>query len=481
MEEKERLEKLEPGEALADREEKAEPIEAGSGRKDRREAGFNMDGELSVEAVRRWLLWAGLALGICLAASCILGTVFFMQNRKPAMLLTLDGKDSRELVLNRKGGVIRKNGNPDSMAGLSLRECCDRLLEELHGAQLLEDQEAALFTVRPIEGAVRVDTERTAEEIAIAAELFLTTRQAKGTVYAGGISEKPEILELARENGCSVGKAAMVRDLLERNVRVRESDCGRLCQMDMGALYREMKQKNYQTSFLEATAGKLYQVKEDRPAGTESGETADGEPGTETDGSSGAEEEKTEAGKSGSGAGSPSRDRGFGQPAGGAEEETVKEGQEGELPPEEDSGTSRGEDTSPEELENGEASGTKAESESRGPSETGMGPEEAETTAPPEASKAAPETTAPPETSEAVPETAAEPETPAAPETSAPAAGTAAPEPSTAAPGTLTPVSPTPEETPAPETEPPRPPETPPATEPHTVGPGILEDVVPAG
>ncbi len=41
-------------------------------------------------------------------------------------------------------------------------------------------REAALFTVRPIEGAVRVDTERMAEEIAVAAELFLTTRQAKG-------------------------------------------------------------------------------------------------------------------------------------------------------------------------------------------------------------------------------------------------------------------------------------------------------------
>ena len=66
MEEKERLEKLEPAEALADRGEKTETIEAGSGRKDRREAGLNMDGELSVEAVRRWLLWAGLALGICL-------------------------------------------------------------------------------------------------------------------------------------------------------------------------------------------------------------------------------------------------------------------------------------------------------------------------------------------------------------------------------------------------------------------------------
>ena len=53
MEEKERLEKLEPAEALADRGEKTETIEAGSGEKDRREASLNMDGELSVEAVRR--------------------------------------------------------------------------------------------------------------------------------------------------------------------------------------------------------------------------------------------------------------------------------------------------------------------------------------------------------------------------------------------------------------------------------------------
>lgn len=463
MEEKERLEKLEPAEALADRGEKTETIEAGSGRKDRREAGLNMDGELSVEAVRRWLLWAGLALGICLAASCILGTVFLMQNRKPAMLLTVDGKDSRELVLNRKGGVIRKNGNPDSMAGLSLRECCERLLEELHGAQMLGDQEAALFTVRPIEGAVRVDTERMAEEIAVAAELFLTTRQAKGTVYAGSISEEPEVLELVRENGCSVGKAAMVQDLLERNVRVRESDCGRLCQMDMGALSREMEQKNYQTSFLVATAGKLYQVKEDRPAGMESGEPADGESGTEMDGGPEAEENGMDPGKKAAG------NRGPGNSEGGEHsEETVKELQGEELRPEDGGGVSQGETEASAEPENGEESGAEAESENREPSEPVTGPAE-------------PETTAPPETSPAAPETTAEPETTAAPETSAPAAETAAPEPSTAAPGTLTPVSPTPEETPAPETAPPRPPETPPATEPHTVGPGILEDVVPAG
>ena len=345
MEEKERLEKLEPAEALADRGEKTETIEAGSGRKDRREAGLNMDGELSVEAVRRWLLWAGLALGICLAASCILGTVFLMQNRKPAMLLTVDGKDSRELVLNRKGGVIRKNGNPDSMAGLSLRECCERLLEELHGAQMLGDQEAALFTVRPIEGAVRVDTERMAEEIAVAAELFLTTRQAKGTVYVGSISEEPEVLELVRENGCSVGKAAMVQDLLERNVRVRESDCGRLCQMDMGALSREMEKKNYQTSFLVATAGKLYQVKEDRPAGMESGEPADGESGTETDGGSGEEENGTDPGKDGTGR--VPGNRGSGNSEGGDHsEETVKEPQGEELRPEEGGGASLGEEAS---------------------------------------------------------------------------------------------------------------------------------------
>lgn len=467
MEEKERLEKLEPAEALADRGEKTETIEAGSGRKDRREAGLNMDGELSVEAVRRWLLWAGLALGICLAASCILGTVFLMQNRKPAMLLTVDGKDSRELVLNRKGGVIRKNGNPDSMAGLSLRECCERLLEELHGAQMLGDQEAALFTVRPIEGAVRVDTERMAEEIAVAAELFLTTRQAKGTVYVGSISEEPEVLELVRENSCSVGKAAMVQDLLERNVRVRESDCGRLCQMDMGALSREMEKKNYQTSFLVATAGKLYQVKEDRPAGMESGEPADGESGTETDGGSGEEENGTDPGKDGTGR--VPGNRGSGNSEGGDHsEETVKEPQGEELRPEEGGGASQGEEASSAEPENGEASEAEAESENREPSEPVTGPTE-------------PETTAPPETSPAAPETTAEPETTAAPETSAPAAEMAAPEPSTAAPGTLTPVSPTPEETPAPETEPSRPPETPPATEPHTVGPGILEDVVPAG
>lgn len=465
MGEKERLEKLESAEIPADREEDTETIAAG-GRTNQGEAGLNGDGELSVEAVRRWLLWAGLALGICLAASCILGAVFLVQNRKPTVILTVDGKDSGELVLNRKGGVIRENGNPASMEGLSLRECCERLLEELHGKQQLEDQEAALFTVRPAEDAVRVDTERMAEEIAVTAELFLKARQAKGAVYAGSISEEPEVMALVRENSCSVGKAAMVQDLLERNVRVREADCGRLCQMDMGALFREMDQKNYQTSFLVATAGKLYQVKEDRPAGTDPAKQTAGESGTETD-----EEPGTSSVKDGTGGASEKRGPGS---LDGKEppEKAVREPQGEEGKPEED-----GREAASEEMGTGEPSGEETEPGSQEPSESV--PERTEATAASGTSAAAPETMAP-GTSSLAPETAAEPSEPV-PETSAPAAETAAPEPSAAAPGMLTPVSPTPEETPASETEAPRPPETPPATEPHTVGPGILEDVVPAG
>ena len=204
-----------------------------------------------------------------------------------------------------------------------------------------------------------MDTERMAEEIAVAAELFLTTRQAKGTVYVGSISEEPEVLELVRENGCSVGKAAMVQDLLERNVRVRESDCGRLCQMDMGALSREMEQKNYQTSFLVATAGKLYQVKEDRPAGIESRET---ESGTETDEGSGEEENGIDPGTDGNGG--SAGNRGSGNSEGREQpEEAVKEPQGEELRPEDGGGASQEETESSAEPENGEESGREAESE----------------------------------------------------------------------------------------------------------------------
>ena len=123
------------------------------------------------------------------------------------------------------------------------------------GHRCCGDQEAALFTVRPIEGAVaggyRTDgggdrrCRRAVSDDPPGQGDRICRKYLRGAGGPGAGQGKRLLC----------GKAAMVQDLLERNVRVRESDCGRLCQMDMGALSREMEQKNYQTSFLVATAG----------------------------------------------------------------------------------------------------------------------------------------------------------------------------------------------------------------------------------
>lgn len=41
-----------------------------------REAGHDREGKPSPDALKSWLLWAGLAIFICLAVVCILAAVF---------------------------------------------------------------------------------------------------------------------------------------------------------------------------------------------------------------------------------------------------------------------------------------------------------------------------------------------------------------------------------------------------------------------
>lgn len=379
------------------------------------EAGRGKNGEPSVDALRRWFIWAGAALFICLLV--VLAGAFLSsgKNKKEAAVLQLEAGQSVELGLNRKGTILRAGGlNAEGTAllaeldltGLGLEPGLDLLIGALTDSGELSDTRAMLLTIQKSDDQENINTARMMEHILLYTESALKKRQSGALVYAGTIQQRPELTELAGQYGISDGKAGFVKNLVDKNTKLKLEDTGRLARMEIQDISDEINRNKYTTSFEVLLVKASYGEKEteeetaeestQEPEGESAGEsTPEGESSgenTETtgEGKEGAAEKKTTAA-------APQTE------AGKTPETAAAESGSG------DSGK-----PSPETAAAGTSAPETAASET---------PEAPDTAAPPETS--APETTA------AAPETTAV--QPGAPEPGATAAPPEAPAPETAA------------------------------------------------
>lgn len=273
----------------------------------RREAGHDSEGKPSEAALKSWLLWAGLALGICLAVACILAVVSSGQNKKEATVLEVEAETVMKFTLNRKGTVLEVQEGDKKLLKADLEECCREILLQCLESGCLEEKKGVLFTIESRGEGVRLNAERMAEEICVYADALLKKKQAKGTVYVGTVAEDARIRSLAGESGCSFSKAALAADLVDRNTRLKTADEKRLCSLSMGELSAEILEQKYNTSFSMVTAGKIYQKKadetvkmtetkeEETTADQSETESRELQSLTETESASGDEEENGEA------------------------------------------------------------------------------------------------------------------------------------------------------------------------------------------
>ena len=243
-----------------------------------REAGHDASGEPSPEALKQWFVWAGIAIGICAAVACILAFVSGGQNRKAAVIMEAEVDELLTLTLNRKGAVLEiseekkgiwENAETETLKKDSLEEACRGILEILADRGALGDDSAVLFTVRAADENCHVDMNGMAENIGVYTETFLKKKQAKGTVYVGAVRESEEIREISGKYRCSMGKAALVKDLTDKNTRVKTSEQVRLCGLSIDRMHEEMIKSKYTTSFIVVTSGKVYQVKTEEAAAPE--------------------------------------------------------------------------------------------------------------------------------------------------------------------------------------------------------------------
>ncbi len=260
-----------------------------------REAGMGKNGEPSMEALKNWFLWAGIALGVCLAAVCILGFVASGQNKRDAAVMEIEAGTCMEFMLNRKGTILSvRNGRSrfDQFENESLEEGMILLFDMLAAEGHLEENGAVLITIRPARGS-RIDLDKLMERVETLAGDALRRRQSRAVVYAGQLFETDET---SGEPGISVSRARFVENLINRNAALKSQDRERLIHLSVSELSAEITEQSYQTSFVIVTAKAVYERKPEAfsteeetvagriQPGPEAGETGE-EGGSHEDGS----------------------------------------------------------------------------------------------------------------------------------------------------------------------------------------------------
>lgn len=205
------------------------------------EAGRGKDGEPSVDALRRWFIWAGVALVICLAFVLGGAALTSGKNKVEEAILEIDGGPVIVLHLNRKGTVLSASALNDvgrrrlrgkDLDNSSLEEAIDFLISSFADMGHLENTGAVFITVRSASDDSRANLSRLVERAALYAETALIKRQAGVKLYTGEIQMDSQVEELVNEYRITPGKAALVKNLVDKNVRLKLEDRGRLAAME---------------------------------------------------------------------------------------------------------------------------------------------------------------------------------------------------------------------------------------------------------
>lgn len=235
------------------------------------EAGHGKNGEPSEEALRRWFIWAGAALVICLAVVLTGGMLTSGKNKKEAAVLELDAGPVVELVLNRKGmllGAEGKNGAGSLLlAGLDLdraglEQGLDLLIGGLCENGAGEERKTIVLTVRPYAQEHGINVSRMAEQAVLYAEKALKKRQTGAVIYYDVFQETSSLEGLMDQYQISYGKAGLVKGLVDKNTKLKLDDQGRLAKKDLQEIAKEIENNKYAVSYESVTVKTSYQEKD---------------------------------------------------------------------------------------------------------------------------------------------------------------------------------------------------------------------------
>lgn len=249
-------------------------------RSGRMEAGRGKNGEPSADALKSWFIWAAAALFICLLVVLAGAYLSSGKNKRETAVLLLDAGPSVELGLNRKGVILRVDAHNESGASLitgmdlersGLDKGMDLMMGVLADSGYLGDDKAMLLTLQKREEEENINIARMTEQAVLYVENALKRRQAGALIYIGTIQVNSEIIDLTDQYGITAGKAGLVKNLVDKNTKLKLEDTGRLARMEVQEIAEEISRNKYTTSFDLVAVKAAYEEKESEEETTEKG------------------------------------------------------------------------------------------------------------------------------------------------------------------------------------------------------------------
>ena len=233
------------------------PAEEKKKKQEFREAGMDVNGEFSMDSLKKWFRRAGGALAVCAAAVCLMAVLMMGKNRKESLIMEVNSDIMMEFTMNRRGSVLSAKGMMDrsneavsmtAFEGKSLGIAVGKIFDRLADNNSLGEDGGILISVRKSGAEVKASPEKIVKELQKQTKSELQKKESKATVYVFELEEDAETREIAEKYGITVTKAEFLKHLFSENPGITKGKQEELAGYSSKRLIREINEQEYQIS-----------------------------------------------------------------------------------------------------------------------------------------------------------------------------------------------------------------------------------------
>ena len=233
------------------------PAEEKKKKQEFREAGMDVNGEFSMDSLKKWFRRAGGALAVCAAAVCLMAVLMMGKNRKESLIMEVNSDIMMEFTMNRRGSVLSAKGMMDrsneavsmtAFEGKSLGIAVGKIFDRLADNNSLGEDGGILISVRKSGAEVKASPEKIVKELQKQTESELQKKESRATVYVFESEEDAKTREIAEKYGITVTKAEFLKHLFSENPGITKGKQEELAGYSSKRLIREINEQEYQIS-----------------------------------------------------------------------------------------------------------------------------------------------------------------------------------------------------------------------------------------
>ena len=233
------------------------PVEEKKKKQELREAGMDVNGEFSMDSLKKWFRRAGGVLSICAAAVCLMAVLMMGKNRKESLIMEVNSDIMMEFTMNRRGSVLSAKGmmarsneavSMTVFEGKSLGIAVGKIFDRLADNNSLGEDGGILISVRKSGAEVKASPEKIVKELQKQTESELQKKESRATVYVFESEEDTKTREIAEKYGITVTKAEFLKHLFSENPGITIGKQEELAGYSSKRLIREINEQEYQIS-----------------------------------------------------------------------------------------------------------------------------------------------------------------------------------------------------------------------------------------